>query len=199
MINKTKKTENWSHYWLAFRNGDMDAFQRIYVTFFDKLYAYGSKLTNDSSVLEDSIQELFLNLYTHRENLALAINLEYYLLKSLRLTIYQKFRKQGKVEFLGLSEVFTEESGFTFEVETSQDVEDEYKQEIINRILNSLDASYREILYLKFYSNLSYNEIGEILDINPDSAKKKVYRIISRLKKKYKGAAIGFFLACFKT
>lgn len=199
MINKTKKTENWSHYWLAFRNGDMDAFRRIYVAFFDKLYAYGSKLTNDSSVLEDSIQELFLNLYTHRENLALAINLEYYLLKSLRLTIYQKFRKQGKVEFLGLSEVSTHELGFKFEVERDQDVEDEHNQEIINRILNSLDVSYREILYLKFYSNLSYNEIGEILDINPDSAKKKVYRIISRLKKKYKGAMIEFFLACFKT
>lgn len=179
----TNKTKNWNHYWLVFKTGDMDAFHRIYVAFFDKLYAYGSKLTNDNTVVEDSIQELFLTLYTNRDKLALEINLEYYLVKSLRLTIYQKYRKLGKIELFGLSHVLAEESGFVFELETEQNAAEEHHQKIIKKILDSLDASYREILYLKFYSNLSYEEIGEILSIHPDSAKKKVYRIISKLRK----------------
>lgn len=197
MTNKTKKTENWNHYWLAFKNGDMDAFHRIYVAFFDKLYAYGSKLTKDNTVLEDCIQELFLTLYTNRSKLAIDINLEYYLVKSLRLTIYQKFRKLGKIEFFGLSQVLDEESDFIFELETEQSATEEHRQEIIKNILNTLDAGYREILYLKFYSNLSYEEIGEILSIHPDSAKKKIYRIIHRLRKKYTGEILELFIMCF--
>ncbi|MDD3945874.1 MAG: hypothetical protein PHS38_14355 [Bacteroidales bacterium] len=51
---------DWPEVWKEFREGDMEAFQKIYNGFLEKLYAYGSKLTSNFAVVEDSIQELFL-------------------------------------------------------------------------------------------------------------------------------------------
>lgn len=194
MSNRTEKTENWRENWLAFKNGDMDAFQRIYIDFFDKLYAYGSKLTVDSTLLEDSIQELFLELYTKRQNLSVPDNLEFYLLKSLKLTIYQKHRKKGNFILVELKENAGVESGFVFVNDVERREDESEKDRQLTKMLENLDASQRELLFLKFYKNLSYKEIGNLLAIQPDSAKKQVYRIIKRLKHSLKGVTIEFFI-----
>ncbi len=46
----------------------MEAFRQIYDGFLSNLYSYGSKLTADSSIVEDSIQEMFFDMYYHRED-----------------------------------------------------------------------------------------------------------------------------------
>jgi len=179
---KTDKSADWKIYWQAFRKGDMNAFHRIYVSFFDRLYAYGSKLINDNALLEDCIHELFLQLYTKRDNLSETENLEYYLLKTLKFIIYQRNRKRSKLVLSGLNERSSEPSGFVFvqEQKTEEEAEDDDK---LKHIMQALSSSQRELLYLKFHQNLSYKEIGQILGVQPDSAKKQVYRIVARLKK----------------
>ncbi|WP_297088003.1 sigma-70 family RNA polymerase sigma factor [uncultured Draconibacterium sp.] len=195
MNDKTKQTECWAPCWGAFKNGDMDAFRQIYTAFFDKLYAYGSKLTNDATLLEDSIQELFLELYTKRKKLASPENLEYYLLKSLKLTIYQKHRKNGRFVVSELEEETVRSDGFVFsyELSTGETENETEKDEQLRKLLDNLDASQRELLYLKFYKRLTYKEIGHLLGVQPDSAKKQVYRIISRLKHKVSSVSLQLF------
>jgi len=48
--------------------------------------------------------------------------------------------------------------------------------------LEELSPQAREIIYLKFYGDLSYQEIGEMPGMKPDSAKKQVYRTVSSLR-----------------
>lgn len=194
MNKRFNKTECWSECWLAFKKGDMDAFHKIYVNFFDKLYAYGTKLTNDSAVLEDCIQELFLELYTKRKKLVEPDNLEFYLLKSLKLSIYQKHRKQSKIVNYELNEERNVDSGFEFVLEIIQKENESERNQRLSQLFKSLDSNQRELLFLKFYKNLSYKEIGHLLGIQPDSAKKQVYRIVKRLRSEFKGVSIELFL-----
>lgn len=194
MNKQTNKIKDWRQTWLKFKEGDMDAFNRIYVAYFDKLHAYGSKLTNDTSILEDSIQELFLQLYTRRNKLSKDVKLEYYLLKSLKLTIYQRLRRKGKMVLSGLAQEDAENSSFIFKLENKEEpAEDEHNKQL-EKVLSELDQKQRELLYLKFYNSLSYKEIGGILGINPDSAKKQVYRIIKKMKQNLKGFSLELFL-----
>ncbi|WP_167607079.1 RNA polymerase sigma factor [Maribellus sediminis] len=186
--------KDWRQTWLKFKGGDMDAFHRIYVAYFDKLYAYGSKLTNEHSVLEDSIQELFLQLYTRRSHLREDVNLEYYLLKSLKLTIYQRLRRKERIIPSGLANEDHESSLFKFKIENADEQTDKEGNDELLQALSGLDPKQRELLYLKFYNSLSYKEIGDILGINPDSAKKQVYRIIKKLKHNFRGFSIELFL-----
>lgn len=87
-----------------------------------------------------------------------------------------------------------ENSGFLFRTETDDYVNENEKSSELLAALATLDPKQRELLFLKFYNNLSYKEIGKILDIQPDSAKKQVYRIIKKLKDEFKPFSINLFV-----
>lgn len=181
MLVKDKNIEDWSTEWLNFKKGDPEAFHKIYDFFFDRLYSYGRKLTGQTSLLEDCIQELFLKLYTNRNNLSETDNLEFYLLKALKLTIYGKLRNERR--FLNIDEP----SGYFFQLEFELESETyesdaDVQLEIIKKYLETLNPKSRELLYLKFYTNLNYSEIGKMMGIQPSSVKKRVYRIMLKIK-----------------
>jgi RNA polymerase sigma-70 factor (ECF subfamily) len=56
------------------------------------------------------------------------------------------------------------------------------KQKVFNA-LNELSPRQREIIYLKFHQNLSYDEISEIMHINYQAARNLIYQSIKMLKK----------------
>jgi RNA polymerase sigma factor (sigma-70 family) len=192
------KVKDWSAVWIRFKEGDLNAFQQIYDGFLPNLFAYGKKLAPGFELLDDCIQELFLELYTHRKNLSIPENLEYYLLKSIRRIIFHKIKKENR--FINLEENLTK--SFLFELELDNYANEDFKEDKIDLVksaLSELPTSQREILYLKFYNNLSYIEIGDLLGVRPDSAKKQIYRIIERLRTDLSSQILNLFSVCFRT
>lgn len=192
------KTKDWTEVWIKFKGGDLNAFQAIYDGFLPNLYAYGKKLAPGFELLDDCIQELFLEIYTHRKNLKTPENLEFYLLKALRRILFHKIKKENR--FINLEENVTK--SFLLELELENYENEDFRQEkidVVKSALTELTTSQREILYLKFYSNLSYNEIGEMLGVMPDSAKKQVYRIIEKLRIDLGSQIVNLFAMCFRT
>ena len=57
------KSRDWTSVWMRFKEGDLNAFQEIYDGFLPNLHAYGAKLAPGFELLDDCIQELFLELY----------------------------------------------------------------------------------------------------------------------------------------
>ncbi|MGV8091773.1 MAG: RNA polymerase sigma factor [Mangrovibacterium sp.] len=181
--------------WSRFREGDMEAFRKIYDTFLPNLYAYGSKLTSNIPLVEDSIQEMFLDLFTHRKNLSGTDNLEYYLIKVLRRTIFHKIKNEARFQSL------EDQGAFNIDFEVESHMPDDLQEEKIKRVkdsLASLSPQNKEILYLKFYQGLTYQQIGEMTGTQPDSVKKQVYRIISRLRTDLGSQLLELFILCFK-
>jgi RNA polymerase sigma factor (sigma-70 family) len=179
MTKKPIDADNWFMEWASFKSGDMGSFQRIYDHFFDRLYQYGCKLTADTELVEDSIQELFLALYTKKAQLSDTDHLGFYLLKALKLTLYGKMRKEKRIFRKQNDDGFRLQ--FVVETDESETIEQE-KIDLILKSLEELSPRAREIIYLKFYGDLSYQEIGEMLGMKPDSAKKQVYRTVSSLR-----------------
>ena len=185
---------DWSKEWSDFKEGDLNSFRHIYDFYFDRLYRYGSRLTTDIQLLEDSIQELFLTLFTNRKNLSDTDNVEFYLLKALKWTIYGNLRKE---KFFASKNREIDDFHLEFLVDSEEpEAIDQEKIELIKQSFKSLKPEAKEILYLKFYQNLDYRQIGEILGIQPDSAKKQVYRIISSLKKILSNKLLELFFLC---
>ena len=197
MPDPANKSTPWETTWLAFRQGDLQAFDAIYDHYIDRLYAYGSRLTHHEDILEDSIQELFMYLFTNRRKLAEKVNLEFYLLKALRRTIFHNEKREKRYQKVGGTG--SELSLFDFAEEYSGEEDEQTgRARKLNEFLAELSPENREILYLKFYQNLNYREIGEMLGIQPDSAKKQVYRIISRLKETLPEQLMNLLLICFR-
>jgi RNA polymerase sigma-70 factor (ECF subfamily) len=60
--------------------------------------------------------------------------------------------------------------------------------------LNNLTNRQKEIVYLKYYQNLSYEEVSEIMKINYQAARNLLYQTIKTLRSLLAGAIDLFLL-----
>jgi len=59
-------------------------------------------------------------------------------------------------------------------------------QEAVQEAINSLDAEFREVLILKDIQELSYEEIGAILNIPGGTVKSRLFRAREALRERLK-------------
>lgn len=184
LTNEPRNKDYLQLVWLKFTTGDRNSFEEIYMEFADHLFAYGSKITTDRELLKDCIQDLFIDLYKYRPKLKNPELLEFYLYKSLKRSIIKRLRKDKHLqnfnqEFNSFNLIFfSENEGF------QDDSHDDYLESLQQALL-TLDDKKRELLFLKFNSSLNYNEIGDLLKIKPETAKKQVYRIVQHLRENF--------------
>ena len=169
-----------SEIWQRFRKGDEMAFSYIFDTFHLQLFEYGQRFSSDEDLVRDSIQDLFFELARKRNKLSPTNNILFYLLKSLRLKIFNNIQK-NKNENSKISENM--EIGFHLYYST--EVESEEKELNMKRVaeaINQLPPRQKETIFLKFYKNLSNSEVAEIMQLNYQSVSNNIQKAIQRLK-----------------
>ena len=68
----------------SFQAGNMAAFSQLYNLHINVLFNYGLKLTIDKELLKDCIHDIFVKLYTKKDELGTIDNLRSYLFISLK-------------------------------------------------------------------------------------------------------------------
>jgi len=175
------KQEQHVRLWNAFKSGDWDAYTSLYHAYFRLLNNYGYKFTRDVNLIEDVIHDLFVNLWANRENLGNPFSVRNYLYKSVRNMLFRKIRNQSR--FSDLTET---DDHVPFEVSFDHQLilneEQKRIQDTLKSVLNQLPPRQREIVYLRFYDSLSYEEIADIMGINVSSTYKLLYKALENLQ-----------------
>ncbi|HLZ89942.1 MAG TPA: sigma-70 family RNA polymerase sigma factor [Puia sp.] len=166
--------------WESFRKGDKEAFATLFREHYETLFRFGSKFTSDTELLEDCIQELFIELW-QAKSATPVLSIKAYLLKSLKYKLLRAFSKKGK-----MIPLTNDGSDIAFEwshemVLISKQDSDEKKQRVL-KAMGRLSNRQKEIIYLKYYQNLSYEEVSEIMNINYQVARNLLYQAIKSLK-----------------
>ncbi|RKD90965.1 RNA polymerase sigma factor [Mangrovibacterium diazotrophicum] len=180
------RVENTSDYtWQAFLRGDQDAFTQIYHQYAENLFRFGRKFSVDEQLLDDAVQEVFVDLYLKREKLAGNIkNIKAYLFVALKNNLLKKLDKSRRIPTLGLDNF--RELNFEIEYDAQQNmINFEIEEETnvrLTQAINQLSKKQKEIIYLKFEEELDYPEIAEVLLISVESARKQIYRALKSLR-----------------
>ncbi len=167
--------------WTKLRQGDKSALEAIYRDHVDALLKYGSRFTRDRTIVEDCIHDLFVHLWKRHEHLGHTDSVRNYLLASLRRSIY---KSGSKVVSLDPQEA-PDQKDDTLNFEQlliSEEVSDEQKARLA-KALSKISDRQREVIYLKFYEEKSYEEICEIMGINYQSARNMLFKAIRSMKK----------------
>lgn len=170
--------------WQAFRSNNESAFIFIYEKYFSDLINYGHQFTKESQLVEDCIQDLFIDLRKKRENLTNnSTSIKFYLYKALKRRIieYRRKNKFAVVECIGDHKDFE----IVPSIETNI-IQDQTKEEQLLRMrqaFSQLTDRQREALFYLYYENLSYKEIKELMGMDHvRSARNIVYKAINVLK-----------------
>lgn len=181
MADKKYQITPDSQLWIAFLKGDENAFNLIYKINIQSLYKYGLNFSQDENLVKDCIHDVFVDLYKYRQKLNETNNIRLYLFKALKNSILKAILKNRKFYLLENVDVkfFYESPHEDTLIEKDTEL---YQLNLINDALASLSTRQKEALYLKFNTDLEYEEISKVLDINYQSARNLVYRGIEKIR-----------------
>ncbi len=171
--------------WRAFKSGDEAAFARMYQRYCHVLYGYGFRVTSDAALIEDSIQDLFIELWRTRENLSDTTSIKYYLFRSLRRRISRTLNSDPLRN--DVSEIHDHAEWFSapsFEALLVENQSNDARVAGLNRAVEGLSRRQREVISLRFYHNHDYQEICAIMSLNYQSVCNLVYRALDTLRQR---------------
>ena len=167
--------------WRAFKSGDRHAYSLIYHQQVRLLFAYGCKLSNQRELIKDCIQDLFYYLWEHREGLSDTDNIRRYLLTALRRSLLTQL-KSTAIQYPLLVNSPTTPSYETEWIE-QQTAEDQLAG--LTQSIQTLPDRQREAVFLKYYQNLSTEEIAATMCINRRAVYKLLAKAIANLRRSW--------------
>lgn len=168
--------------WKSLKKGDLNAFSVLFENYYPKLYNYGLKISKNVTLTEDSLQDFFLYIYEHRENLSDLDTIAPYLFLSYKRFLIRVLKKDARINYADISDEIVVDLEFTAEELITNQETKLLKNNNLTTILNKLPKRQKEAIYLKYYSNLKAKEIAEVMDINYQSVINLLYKGITNLK-----------------
>ena len=169
--------------WKGLMKGDKEMFLALYRKYYHSLLFIGLKEIKDASLVKDAIQQQFLYLWEKRETIQEAKNVKSYLITSFlrKLTSdWKKLEKTGNLQVAWSNH--SEEPLPT--PEESLIVKDGQKQlyKLLMYHINALPARQKELIILKFYEGLTYEEIVQKTGLAHRSVYNKIHEALKKLK-----------------
>lgn len=182
--------------WQAFQSGDRIAFERLLNKYYSTLLNYGVRLVSNQDFAQDCLQDLFIDLWNRREYLSLPKSINAYFASSYRRRLLQeKERNFWNKKVIDLEDNYDIDVQFNIE---SYLINNEIEHETLLKLkhyMSTLAKRQREVLYLRFYQELEYDQISEIMSINQHSAINLVYEALKFLRKNW---VMSIFLSVLK-
>lgn len=160
-------------------SGDGDAFAEFYRRHGNGIYGYALSLTADETEAADLAQELWLAFVRKPARLAQAKNARAYLYRSLRnlhvdrLRALQRERRALDVD-VPATRLFKP---------TDARLTDE-RAEMLEQAVRNLPENQREVVLLKIYGDLSFQEIAAVLDENPRTVESRHRLALKKLRER---------------
>ncbi len=157
-----------------FESGDRTAFETIVVHYMDGLIAFVYRLTGDFQLAEDVAQDCFANLWVNSRRFKGKSTLKTYLYGMAHNIACCALRKNASVT--------SDESMENYHSDkdpVSEELLTDERDRAVWKALMALGSPDRELIYLRYFEQMRYEDIGRILKL----ATKKLYKIAERAKR----------------
>jgi|ERR1022692_3278490 RNA polymerase sigma-70 factor (ECF subfamily) len=182
--------QNYTALWLQFKNGNRDAFAELYHSHIKSLIAYGSKLCQDEELLKDNIQDLFVELWNGRENLADAGCVTFYLFKALRYKLIRAEKMRQAHNTVSQNIFFSSNAHSSFDAPVESVIIDKEMLDsqinMLGKAVAALTKRQQEAVQLRFYQGFTNEQIAELMGMNYQSVSNLMYTALCRIKKNLK-------------
>lgn len=158
---------------------EKQSYKQLYLLHYRKLYNYGRKFTDNITLIEDSIQDVFLDYWKKEEGAVQQAALTGYLFSAFRYSLFHKLNRDRKTVAW---EQETEEPDFSADHVLLQTEATLEMQQKVQQALLQLTGKQREALFLRFYEGLAYEEIAVIMGITTKASYKLMARSLLQLK-----------------
>lgn len=158
-------------------SGDEESFSLLMNTYFSLMYAFVLKMTGDKNITDDVLQDVFLKVWRNAKRYRHTGNLKAWIFSIARNTTIDQLRKRH----LNFTDLDQEDEFFSDNIEDEtllppEIFEKKELQDSVQSTLYSIPLIHREMLTLRYISELSLAEISEVTGLSLNNVKSRLRR-----------------------
>ena len=171
-------------YWEQMRLGDKQALFELYNSMYFHLIRFGLKINADDELVKDCVNQVFLNLWDKRSKLVAVDNVKSYLMTSLKRCMLDQLSYLDKmtnaVSKMGMEE---DQNELSYEEIIIKLQDSDELQRKLRIAIQKLTPRQMELIRLRFFEGLTYEEIAEKTSQNVKTSYNTIYDAIKMLRK----------------
>ncbi len=137
----------------------MTEFEDIYRAYFQDVFSYLRRLTNDSSLAEELTSETFFKAIHALNQFRGDCNIRVWLCQIAKNTYFSYLKREAKTEYPGSGELLRSPSQEPSMEELLVRREDARQ---IREVLHTIPEPYKEVFMWRVFAELSFRQIGQI-------------------------------------
>ncbi|UCD17361.1 MAG: RNA polymerase sigma factor [Candidatus Zixiibacteriota bacterium] len=162
--------------------GDREAFNELVRANKDKMFTLIYRMTGDREAAQDLVQETFLTAFKGIGNFRGAASFSGWLYRIASNKTLNYLRRAKLVSFLPLGRLPSAEPSDHM----TDGVHNDQLKMILSAAQNALPPKQKLVFYLRFYQELSFADIADILGRSESTAKTHYHKAVEKLRKRLK-------------
>ncbi len=155
---------------IAIKSSDPDAFEALFLRYYDLLYKFLWRQTHSDELSKDFLQETFKRLWMNRTKLDQNKNIKAYLYKIAQNIIIENLRRQQR-EKKYRNLLMNNPKNESIEIKSH-----------INIAINNLPKKLKEVFILNRFEGLKYSEISQVCGIAVKTVESRMSMALKILK-----------------
>lgn len=188
---------NMTDLWERVRQGDSEAMVSLYKQLYADLLGYGVQLSGSNEAAQDAINDIFLTIWDNHAKLKPVENVKAYLFASMRRRIFQFAKSKNKLSSIHSGELLfgqAENDLSHEEILVAMQRSEEIRRKV-QKAMEKLTQRQRELIRMKFFQGLNYQQIETETGITMKTAYNTVYNAMKVLAEELHNTL--FFLIIF--
>jgi RNA polymerase sigma factor (sigma-70 family) len=183
MLNDATNTTTWNQ----LRSGDIQSLLSLYKEYYIGLINFGIKMTGDRELTNDCISQMLVKLWNRHQELPEVRNVRSYLITCLKNELLIELRNENKIKSGNTNseyELIEHEMSYEeylIQLQTNLDVKNN-----LSRAFSRLSKREKQLLQMKFFEDLSYDEIALKYNITKRTAYNIIHAALKTLKADFK-------------
>jgi RNA polymerase sigma-70 factor (ECF subfamily) len=172
---------------IAYKTGDREAFKKLIDRYTSPLYNFSARLAGKRNA-SDLVQEVFIKVWKNIDRFdGKKASFKTWIFVVARNTITDFLRRKKDLNFSDLEKDDGEDSFFE-KIPDENLLPDEALQkindaELLNKLLDKLPADYKSVLSLHYQEDMTFDEIGKVLNKPLNTVKSYHRRALLLLRK----------------
>jgi RNA polymerase sigma-70 factor (ECF subfamily) len=164
---------------------DTRAFGALYEKYFDRIYYFILRQTDDEDTAGDLCSQTFVNALNHLSNYSFrGLPFSAWLYKIATNEVNKFYRKKKGKKIFSIEETKVRELVDRTHTEGQPPWDEEILQQLLI-YLKDLPTDMLQVLELRFFEDKDFKEIAYILDMTESGAKMRTYRALDKLRRNF--------------
>ncbi|CAM1358857.1 RNA polymerase sigma factor [Tenacibaculum xiamenense] len=156
------------------------AFAKLLDLYQERLYWHIRKIVGTHENADDVLQNTFIRVYKSLENFKQESSLHTWMYRIAYNESVRFLEKEKKKNFSSLQDV---NDHFLSNLKGDQYFDGDEAQVRLHKVLQQLSEKQKRIFQMKYYDNLKFREIGELLEMSENTIKTHYYNAVKHIEK----------------